>query len=174
MDANVLMTSSTPAYLNGYAMGSVSSSTPAYAFGMGERLYPDGDISQTGSWKRETDSTSNLYQSIDEYPGANDADYVWYDDVAGGEYFEVSMSDPTYPVIGDGDVTVFFRLKKRDGTKSVTLKMELKEGSTVIATNSKTLASTDTTYMYTLTSGEKASITDWNNLRVRFTVQAVF
>jgi hypothetical protein len=164
-------TDSTAAFLVGGI--NVTDSQSAYLDGMGERLTPDGDIGQVGGWKREDDSTSNLYQSIDEYPGANDADYVWRDNASTNDYFEVSLSNPSYQIIGEGDVKVFWRIKRRAGTGTLTLKMELREGGTVRASDSKVLTDTDTTYVYKLTSGEKSSITDWTNLRLRFTVESL-
>ncbi|MHA2079407.1 MAG: LamG-like jellyroll fold domain-containing protein, partial [Candidatus Thorarchaeota archaeon] len=175
---STLQTDSSPAYLEGistlqsdsvttdieaYTQGSsdVTTSTSVYLDGMGERLTPDGDVGQSGSWKREDDSTSNLYQSIDEYPGANDTDYVWHEGAQIGDYFEVTLSDPTYGNIGAGDVKVFWRIRRRSGSDTITFKVELREGAAIRASDSRVLTDTDTTYIWTLSSGEKSSITDW-------------
>ncbi|MHA2201268.1 MAG: LamG-like jellyroll fold domain-containing protein [Candidatus Thorarchaeota archaeon] len=161
--------------IEAYTQGSsdVTTSTSVYLDGMGERLTPDGDVGQSGSWKREDDSTSNLYQSIDEYPGANDTDYVWHEGAQIGDYFEVTLSDPTYGNIGAGDVKVFWRIRRRSGSDTITFKVELREGAAIRASDSRVLTDTDTTYIWTLSSGEKSSITDWTNLRLRFTVESL-
>jgi hypothetical protein len=151
----------------------VSSSQSAFMEGCGEYLTPDADISQSGSWKREDDSTSNLYLSIDEYP-YDDSDYVWHEDVAGTEYFEVRLTDPSFGSVGAGDVKIVWRGKRKSGSETVTMRVQLRQGaSTVIAQQDKDFTDTDITYIYTLSSGEKSSITDWTDLRLRFIVQGV-
>jgi hypothetical protein len=160
------------AYTEGF-QDSASDSISAYLDGLGEILYPDSDISQSGSWKREDAVTTNLYVSIDEQPGPNDADYVWHDDASVSDYFEVALSDPQYIQIDPGPVKVFWRARRRAGTQTMTIKMELREGVTVRASDSQTITDDDTTYVYELTSGEKSSISDWDNLRLRFTVESI-
>jgi hypothetical protein len=147
-------------------------SQPAFAEAIGERLHPDGDISASTGWKREDNSTSNLYQSIDEYP-YDDSDYVWYDDAPVGRYFEVSLENPSYPTVGSGEVKIVWRTRRRAGAQTLTIKVELREGTTVIASDSKQLTDSDTTHVYQLSGAEKGSITDWTNLRLRFIVTAV-
>lgn len=149
-----------------------SDSIPAYLEGYGERLHPDGDISKTGLWKREDNSTTNLYLSIDEFP-YNDSDYVWYDNTVEGRYFEVSLENPDNPSIGAGDVVIYWRARRRAGTETATIKVELREGATVRASDSQIITDADAEYSYTLTSGEKSSITNWNDLRLRFIVETV-
>lgn len=175
---------STAAYLKGqetanssieaWLKGSSTSSdnTSAFLEGYGERLHPDGDVSKTGLWKRDDNSTTNLYLAIDEYP-YNDSDYVWYDNTVEGRYFEVSLENPDNPTIGSGDVIIYWRARRRAGTETATIKVELREGATIRASDSQTITDSDTEYSYTLTSGEKASITNWNDLRLRFIVETV-
>jgi hypothetical protein len=158
-----------PAFLEGGQP--ISGSLDAFLDAAGEWLYPDGDLSQSGSWKKEDLATENLYQSIDE-PVINDADYVWYESVGVGEYFEVSLSNPS-GIMAEGEVSVFWRARRRTGSQSVTLRIELREGANVRASQSQVLVDPDTTYKYTLTAGEKSSITDWTDVRLRFVVEAV-
>jgi len=66
-----------------------------------------------------------------------------------------------------------WRIRRRAGGDTITLKVELRQGAAVIASDSHVLTNTDTTYRYTLTSGEKSGITDWTDLRLRFVVESV-
>lgn len=170
LKGSVNAVSSTEAYLFGEA--TVSDSISAFANGYGERLYPDGDISQSDNWQREDSSTSNLYVSIDEFP-ENDTDYVWYDDSPEGKYFEVSLTNPTGETVPAGDVHIVWRGYRKAGAQAITVKVELRQSTTVIASQSKLLTDTPMTFKYTLSSGEKSSITDWTNLRLRFVVEDV-
>lgn len=160
------------AYLEG--ISSASSSTDAFLEGCGEVLNPDGDISQSGSWKKEDAGTTNLYVSVDEWPEYDDDDYVWHESVSGAEYFEVTLENPAYETIGAGDVKIFWRGKRISGTGTVTMRVQLRQGSsTVIAQSDEVFTDNIITYSYTLSSGEKSSITDWTDLRLRFIVQGV-
>jgi hypothetical protein len=161
---------STPAFAQGNA--STSGTISAWLNGYGERLHPDGDISQSDNWQREDSSTSNLYVSIDEFP-EDDDDYVWYDDAPEGKYFEVSLANPTGETVPEGDVHIVWRGYRKAGTQAITVKVELRQSTTVIASQSKLLTDTPMTFKYTLSSGEKSSITDWTNLRLRFIVEDV-
>lgn len=157
-----------------YLAGSISTTNNQYAYleGYGEVLSPSSDISQSDNWQREDSSTSNLYVSIDEFP-ENDTDYVWYDDSPEGKYFEVSLTDPTGETVPEGDVHIVWRGYRKAGTQAITVKVELRQSTTVIASQSKLLTNTPTTFKYSLTSGEISSITDWTNLRLRFIVEDV-
>lgn len=161
---------SQPAYM---AAGlSASDSQPVYMLAAGEWLIPDGDTGQSGSWKREDESSTNLYASIDE-DTVSDSDYVYHATVAGTEYFEVSLSNPGGASIGAGDVMIYWRGKRMSGGDTVTMRVQLREGTTTIAQSDEVFTGENITYSYTLSSGEKSSITDWNNLRLRFIVQGV-
>ena len=48
--------------------------------------------------------------------------------------------------------------------------LELRQNSTLIATRTLAANADLTTYLFTLTAGERATITDWSNLYVWFTV----
>lgn len=169
LDAQASDSDSISAYLAGGLTD--SDSMPAYLEGCGEYLIPDGDIAQSGSWKKEDAGTTNLYVSIDEQPGPNDADYVWHETVSGAEYFEVSLSDPSGGTVGAGDVKIFWRGKKISGPLTVTMRVQLREGAAVIASSDEVFTGSEITYSYTLSAPEIASITDWTNLRLRFIVQ---
>lgn len=165
-------TDAQPAFAEGF-QDQLSESTPAYIYGAGEIIYPDGDISQSGSWKREDESTSNLYVSIDEQPGYNDSDYVYHGSPIATDYFEVTLSDPQYISVTAGEVRVFWRASRISGTATTTIKVELRENTTVIASDTQTVTDSYQTFDFTLTQGERDNITDWTDLRLRFIVESI-
>ena len=158
------------AYLAGG--GSLADSQPAYMLAIGEWLIPDGTVTQSGSWKRQDEVTTQLHLSLDE-TDPNDTDYVYHADVTGNEYFEVTLSDPSWASVGDGDVTIYWRGERLEGTNSTDIRCELRQGNTVIASDTQTFTDDPTTRSFTLTAPEKANITDWTNLRLRFVVESV-
>jgi len=155
------------AYVEGYsAGGSISDSKAAFVLGIDNLLVPDGFISKTGVWKNELGSESNLWLSIDETE-ANDTDYIWNPDPTVNDYIEFTLTNPV-STPGSGDVVIFWRGKDKSASGSVMATVQLRQGaSTVIATTTVTLTSKPTTYYLQLTAGEKANITDWNDLRIR-------
>ena len=85
----------------------------------------------------------------------------------------VSLIKPKSFSIESLSVKIHWRGHRKAGTQTITIKMELREGTTIIASQSKVLTDNETTFSYTLTSGEKSSITDWTNLRLRFIVESL-
>lgn len=154
-----LVNDSQNAYVNGQLGGSVDSQL-AFTLGLGDGLTPDADASSQGTWKNEVGGTSNLYLSIDEYPTPNDNDYIYPEIPVSGDYYECSLSSG---IEGEGDVVLFWR---GSGVGDITV--QLREGSTVIASHVVTLSYTIRTYYLTLSPAEKANITNWNDLRIRF------
>jgi hypothetical protein len=55
------------------------------------------------------------------------------------------------------------------GPTAPTLQIDLVEGVTIRATRNLEPTTSFTDYAFDLTAGEQASVTDWNNLRLRFT-----
>ena len=76
------------------------------------------------------------------------------------------MIDET-PVPNDSD---YIYSPQCDGT----LIIELREGGALIATRTvnRSVIGSPATYIYTLTAGERASISNWSNLQFWFTVNA--
>jgi len=143
-------------------------SKPAYLSGLGEILVPISDI-YVGSWKNEVDGTV-LYPSVAD---SNDATYAWYQAASGGEYFEVKLASPV-GVPTTGNRHFIWRAYRKEGTESLTVKCELRQGSsTSIASDTQILTDSVAEYMYILTSGEAANITDYTDLRLRITIMAV-
>ena len=138
-----------------------------------DALLPSGDVGQSGNWKRENGSAVDLYLSLDEPNQPSDADYVWHENVAGGEYFETALTDPPGTPGPDLVEGLIWRGRRRSGTQTVTVRAELREDGTVIAQQSQALSDVDTTYVLMLSAAEKAAVNDWRNLRLRFTVESV-
>lgn len=154
------------AYLEGSAGGgSGTASLAVWTIGLENPLIPDGYIGGSGIWRDETGGTSNIYQSIDE-ASPSDSDYICNVDQAIGSYYEMSLSNPV-GTPGDGDVVVFFRGRDSTGLGHAQATIELRQGATVIASMQQVLSSMPVTYYFALTPAEKASITNWNDLRIR-------
>jgi len=123
-------------------------------------LAPDADDS-VGSWTNETAGTT-LYTSVDE-ASSDDTDFIKSPNNPSTSICRLRLSDPS-GAMGD-TMTVAVRCKASAGT--VNLAIRLKEGSTVRAQWTDTGLSTAwTTVTHNLTSGERASITDFTNLYV--------
>jgi hypothetical protein len=145
-------------------------SQPAYLFGQNQPLLPDGDIGSSGTWVDEGGSSSSLYQSVDEHPVYSDGDYVHNSLAQSGDYVEFSLQNPP-ATPSSGDVNIFWRVKREYASvEPIQVKVELRQGGTVISTDTRFLPDNETTFQKTLSAGEKAAITDWNDLRLRITV----
>jgi hypothetical protein len=152
-------------------------SQPAYLTGQsaGELLRPNGFIANLGNkWHQFPGGASTpLYTVIDEET-PDDADYVVHDTppLQVGDYFEVSLNNPS-GTPGSGDHIIRWRARRR-GTGAVSITVELRQGaSTVIASQEQALTDTDTTYELALSAGEIASISNYDDLRFRWTVTGV-
>lgn len=132
-----------------------------------EVLRADADISD-GSWTTDTGGTI-LYAAIDEV-SADDADYIQSSLGPSNDSCEVSLSNPVSSLTTP--LKVRYRYKKSDG-EQIDLTVELVQGTTVIATWTHTaIGTTITAAEQTLSAPEAASITDFTDLRVRFTANA--
>jgi hypothetical protein len=158
-----------PAYLLGVLGGSSSihAFLQAYLTSTDQKLVPDSDI-VVGSWKNEA-SGSVLYPSLAD---VNVGTYAWYNHANVGDYFEVGLSNPS-STPGTGGHTIVWQAYRKAGTMSMTVKCELRQDTTVIASDEQTITASVATYYKSLTAGEIANITDYNNLRIRITVTAV-
>jgi hypothetical protein len=164
-------TGSKPTYLKGRILNYPGSKS-AFLLAQGkEGIIPDGYISSSGIWKDSSDGNTTIYQKIDEYPQAIDTDWIKYYGTTDGDYVEFSLNSPVHTPSG-GDVLVFFRAKDMSGS-SAEVTIQLRQDSTVIASIDKTLTIQAQTYSFTLTSGEKSNITNWNNLRIRIIAKDV-
>lgn len=164
-------TSSQQAYIEGAAAGAdVDSSLSAFTAGKTQyALRPDADIND-GVWKDQADGT-NLFEAINE-PSWIDTDYAWDENAKAGDSFEVGLTNPGYTV-GAGDHIIRWRAARIANTKTVTMKCELVQGVTVIASDQQVLTANYQTFEYSLSAPEIANITDYNNLRLRFTIVSI-
>jgi hypothetical protein len=130
-------------------------------------LRPDLD-SSVGSWADEGGATSNLYQSIDEET-PNDTDYVQSEPNPSNSKYKVRLSNPGTAVNTDEPVTVRYRYRK-SGAATTDITVTLVQGaSTVIASNSHAgVTTTVTAGSFVLSTGEKAAVTDWDDLFLEF------
>jgi len=178
--------SETPAYLEGLAGGTdTSDAHVAYLEGIGPiasgsssvylggksayALRPDGDIT-VGGFQNELGG-STLYASLDE-PMPADDDYIWHEAPVVGSFCEVSLSNPGGDV-PDNNHILRWRAKRLSGTLTTTMECELRQGATTIASDEQVLTDDYQTFEKALSAGEIASITDYTDLRVRFTVTAL-
>lgn len=133
-------------------------------------LRPDSD-SVTGSWEDEGAATINLYESVDEAT-ASDADYAQSSDGPSSDTWTVTLDNPLVGVNTGETVGIDYRIGL-DVAGSLSLDVVLKEGMTTIASWSETVDNTTpATISRTLSTGEKASVTDWDNLTLEFTADA--
>lgn len=117
---------------------------------------PDSDIS-TGSW-----TSTPLYQSIDEET-ASDADYI--QSTTNSDTCEIGLSTVTDPSSSSNHIIKYRARKAGQGGLTV----YLFDGTTQIASHTPTLTTVFADYSYTLTSGEADNISDYSDLRLKFT-----
>lgn len=123
---------------------------------------PASDIA-VGDWV-----TSPLYSKLND-ASPNDATYIVGDGITPGEVkFGNTIVNPSA-----GDVTFRVRFRKDPAEAALLgLQADLVQGTTVIKTQNWTnVGTTFSTAAITLTSGERAAITDWSDLRMRLTFQ---
>lgn len=120
-------------------------------------LRPTSDIA-AGAWTPSTGST--LYETLDETP-YSDTDYIL---TASASTAEVKFGTGETPEAGD--FIVRYRAKN-NGSGALTV--YLYQGATLKATHNPTLTSSYQTFTWTLSGGEAASITDFTDLRIKFT-----
>jgi len=132
------------------------------------KLRPDADAA-IGSWTDDGGGTTNIYQSIDEVT-ASDVDFIQSEANPVSSAYRATLSNPAGIVDTNKAAVINYRYAK-EGSAQVDLTVELIEGaSTVRATRTITdIPATETDGTITLTSGEKTSVTDWNNVSLRFT-----
>lgn len=95
------------------------------------QLRPNADTS-IGSWTTHTGSTSNLFQTIDETV-ADDNDFIQSETNPSSSIARFALTDTGNPSINTNH-TLRYRYYKT-GTQTVNLVVRLKEGTTVIASN---------------------------------------
>lgn len=145
-------------------VGSAAAISAASAVGSAmAMLVPDADITD-GGWLTDTGGTS-LFAAIDEAV-ASDTDYIVSSDTD-TDTCEIRLSDPSTTVARPFSVAYRY---KRIGSDDITLRVALMEGATQRASWDTAVSSgTFTDAEQFLTAPEFAAITDFTDLRVRFT-----
>lgn len=129
---------------------------------MAQFARPDSDV-DAGAWTYSTGAT--LFGCIDE-TSYDEADYIQLNNSAGSTC-ELGLSNVTDPASSTGHI---IRVRARKvGTGTITCTAYLFQGATQKATFSVTVGTSFATTEYTLTSGEADSISDYNDLRLKFT-----
>lgn len=130
---------------------------------------PTTDITVTG-WTA-TGGTGTLSSAIDEYP-YDDADYVTSPNNPTTSVFEVKFPGFNDPASSAGHI-FSYRLRHRN-TTTYTVVVGLYQGATLKASRTHTadLTTSFQTFDVTLSGAEADSITDYNDLRLRFTTTA--
>lgn len=133
---------------------------------MAQYARPDSDVS-AGSWTPSTGAT--LYGVIDE-SSASDADYMELSGSPLDFTADIGLSSVTDPASSSGH-TIRWREYAEGIAAAETLAVYLYQGASLIATlrtgSVTRLAWTDRSY--TLSGAEADSITDYTDLRIRFT-----
>jgi RHS repeat-associated protein len=123
---------------------------------------PDGVAGVSGTW-------TGTYTDMDETT-ASDTDFIASpSNPVSGTYYEATLGDIAGPA-SVSDVTVRYRYaKSANGGKQIDLTVELRQGNTVIATASHSnISGSWTAGSITLTATQRAAITNWSDLRLRF------
>lgn len=139
---------------------------------MAQFARPDGDQS-VGNWTTDGGGTSNLYQSIDE-ASPSDADYVRSELSPSSSSYECTLGNLEDPQSSSGHVVRYRYAKDAAGGQTINLTVQLRQGaSTVIASATHNdISETVTAGSITLSGAEADAITDYSDLRLRFTATA--
>lgn len=114
---------------------------------------PDADTDK-GNWTASSGSV--LYAMIDE-ESANDSDYITVGDSGSGEACTISLGSVTDPSSGSSH-SVVVRASEDGGMSSVTLNVNLKDGSTSIKNENFTPASSAGNHTMTLSTAQANNI----------------
>tara|TARA_R110002020_G_scaffold362175_2_gene574562 strand:+ start:470 stop:1000 length:531 start_codon:yes stop_codon:yes gene_type:complete len=126
---------------------------------------PDADITSEGEWSGNAE-TGSLYTEVDE-TSANDSDVMEAGDSGcSGTTIELRLSDVTDPQSASGHIVHW---RARDDSNDSELTVKLMMGSTEIASQTNTLTGSFADYSDTLNSTQANNISDYTDLRLRFT-----
>jgi hypothetical protein len=134
---------------------------------------PSSDV-VVNSWTTDGGGSTNLYATIDE-TAASDTDYVQSPAApTAGQYYAAGLQASSDPLSSSGHI-VHYRYQKNVSGGAVDLTVDLRQGaSIVIASWTHTdIGSSWTTQNQTLSGAEADSITDYSDLRLRFTPSLV-
>lgn len=136
---------------------------------------PDADTT-IGNYQDQGGGTTNIFQSIDEV-SPSDADFIRSPTSPVNEVYVCRLSDATDPLLSTGHTIRVRSSTDQDLQETLDLTVQLRQGytnegaqGTLIATltRSSINSSSWTTTTYTLSAGEADSITNYNDLFLRF------
>lgn len=129
---------------------------------------PDADVS-AGGWTNELGSATDLYASINEAQ-PNHTTYIQSSLSPQDDVSEVSLGALTDPGTNTPFRVPYYYGKNASGGEQVDLTVALVQGTTVIASKTHTDAGVYPIFdTLTLSEAEGASISDFTDLRLRFT-----
>lgn len=134
----------------------------------GDIQYPVVDAA-LNAWTTDTGGTSNLIAAIDEV-SPSDADYIQSPiGPVATQYYETLLQSHSDPLSSTGHIA-HYRYQKNVAAGSVDLTVGLYQSTTLIASWAHTnISNAWTTQNQTLTAPQADSITDYSDLRLRFT-----
>jgi hypothetical protein len=153
------------AYLVG--VGIANDSIPTFIDVTGQALVPDGDVVD-GNWVNESSET-NLYPSLAD---DNDSTYVWIDGGVQNDTFTVQLSNPD-GVPASGPHYLMWKIYNKGGSGSISLKIELWNGGTLIKSDTQTVPAGATEYIIKLDQADVDKISDYTNLTVKVIIEGV-
>jgi hypothetical protein len=143
-------------------------SLPGPATATGQTGVPTTDIT-TSTWT-VTGGTGTFSSALDETV-ADDGDFVTSPNNPVSAVFETRFQTLTDPGVDTGH-SFDYRIRSNAATSS-SVTVGLYQNTTLIASETRTsVPASFTTYTMTLSSGQAATITDYTNLRLRFTATA--
>jgi len=146
---------------------------------MAQFARPDADITD-GNWLKSTGGNVDLYTMIDE-ASFDDADYIESGLAPSADACAVNLGNVEDPIASTGH-TVRYRYRKNSaGGSQINLTVELRQGyvsegtpGTLIHQEVHTnISDTITAGTFTLSAGEADSITNYNDLQLRFVATQV-
>jgi hypothetical protein len=131
------------------------------------KYYPTSDVTVTGFTRSSDGNTTNIYTMIDEPTTASDADYITTaDNPPSGSVYECAFANVGTPSVDTGHV-IKYRMFGAGGQGCT---VGLYQGTTLIKSwTHNPIDTTFTTYTQTLSEAEASGITDYSNLRIRWT-----
>lgn len=129
---------------------------------MAQFARPSSDVS-TGSW-----TTTPLWSKVDEVT-ASDSDFISSDNNTSGDTCQLGLSSVTDPGLSTGHVVRYRYRKSGSGGHTIDVVVELRQGATLIASQSHSnIGNTFTAGSFTLSTSEANAITDYSALQLHF------
>lgn len=132
---------------------------------------PSADVAD-GSWTNESGSAVNMHASIDEAI-VNHSDYIQSSQSpASNDVYEVQLSSVNDPNTANNHTVYYYLSTDVTSGDTINVTVSLVQGTTIISTDPsapRATPNTPTLYLWTLSDTEADAITDYADLRLRFT-----